>query len=80
MKITDLDRAVVARNHRRNAIEVRECVKNHIFDCSTVIDGERIYLASYVPTESIRAAALGELNTLIAEKENDLAEMGVEIE
>jgi len=78
MNLDEIDHAVMLRNHRAKAIEMRRAVESGFLHLSFSYDDGGYDPASVVSVECVRSALVRELSSFIALKEAELAAIGVE--
>lgn len=78
MKLDDLEEVTTLRNHRRNAIRLRDASEGHPFECKLGWSPDAIDVASHISLMPIREAIKREAETCIAEYEAKMRTLGVE--
>lgn len=78
MKLDQLDYAVMQRNHRQKAIDLRRAVAGNSMALYFWENGEKLDPSSIFDVTPIRIAVLSECDKFIAEKDAELAALGIE--
>lgn len=78
MKMEHLDHAIMLRNHRRKALDLRRAAESGYCTAEFKYNGDTFDVANVVPVDCVRAAVVSACNEFVREKDRELAEIGVE--
>lgn len=78
MNLDQLDYAVMQRNHRKRAIDLRRAAASGFFAPVFTYEGVEHRPDSVFPLDVIRNAVIAECDKFVAEKDAELRALGVE--
>jgi hypothetical protein len=78
MKLEDLEEVTKLRNHRRNAIRLRDASESHPLVCTLGWSPDPMDVARHISVMPIRETIKREAETFIAETDAKLRSLGVE--